>query len=168
MSLRTKARIAAFILLILGLAGIVLAYPSSEDDSFTQEKVEMNKSLDKALDNSEISDTNSQTNAFETRFLDYDDELLQLANEYKIVLFFHADWCPTCLALERDINRNIDSIPQNVLILKAPYGNNGETELAQKYNVKVQHTLIQLDNEAKPKKTWVGSFRLEEVISELV
>jgi thiol-disulfide isomerase/thioredoxin len=167
MTFRNKVRIIAFVILIGGLIGIALTVPNSSNKSNpnTNENLSNQNNDD---DNSSNEIPNEVENKLEKRFLPYDEAYLNLSSDYRIVLFFHADWCPTCLALERDLKRNINSIPDDLLILKASYGNNGETDLAKKYNVKVQHTLIQLDKNAKPIKTWIGSFRLEEVIDELI
>lgn len=171
MTFRNKVRVIAFLILIGGLIGIALTVPNSSNKSnpsINENLSNQNNANDNSLNEIQNESEIKLENKLDKRFVPYDESYLNLASDYRIVLFFHADWCPTCLALERDLNRNIDLIPTDLLILKAPYGNNGETDLAQKYNVKVQHTLIQLDENAQPKKTWVGSFKLEEVIDELI
>ena len=61
----------------------------------------------------------------------------------KVVLFFHAPWCPTCKALDADLVANAAAIPANVAILKTDY--DSETALKQRYGVTYQHILVQLN-----------------------
>lgn len=38
-----------------------------------------------------------------------------------VVLFFHASWCPTCVAANKDIEAHIKDIPKDLTILKVNY-----------------------------------------------
>lgn len=60
------------------------------------------------------------------------------------VLFFHADWCPTCRTIESNINDELASFPAGTQILKVNFDK--ETKLKQDYEVFVQSTLIVLDS----------------------
>ncbi len=99
-------------------------------------------------------------------YQDYEPALLANADMGKVVLFFKAGWCITCAALDRDIVANIDRLPENVTILKVDYDNS--PELRAKYNVKVQHSLVQVDEEGNEIKQWQGSLKLEQFLSEIV
>jgi thiol-disulfide isomerase/thioredoxin len=81
----------------------------------------------------------------ETGYLGYSESLAGSARKsgQKILVVFHADWCPSCKALETDIRANLASIPPDVLILKADF--DAGTELRQKYGVTVQSTAISLN-----------------------
>jgi thioredoxin 1 len=57
-------------------------------------------------------------------------------------LFFHADWCPTCVAAEKDILSK--DIPSDLTILKVNF--DSEIELKKKYEIIAQTTFIQIDN----------------------
>lgn len=58
------------------------------------------------------------------------------------ILFFHASWCPQCRQLEADIKAG--EIPQDVTIFKVDYDTN--QALRQKYDVKLQTTLVKIDD----------------------
>ncbi len=73
----------------------------------------------------------------------YSADKLALAGSGDVLLFFHADWCPTCRAIESEINAGAQ-IPAGVHILKVSYDK--ETALKQKYGVTVQHTFVQVDS----------------------
>lgn len=82
------------------------------------------------------------------------------------VLFFHADWCPTCRGLENNLNANLSDIPANVNILKLDYDT--ETELKKKYGVIRQHTLIVVDADGNEIKKLTGlTNTLDQVVSQL-
>ncbi len=85
-------------------------------------------------------------------FTEYSADKLALADSGDVVLFFHADWCPSCRNLERDITAN--TVPDNVHILKVDYDE--ETALKQKYGVTRQHTLVVVDSAGNKVKTLTG------------
>jgi thiol-disulfide isomerase/thioredoxin len=98
-------------------------------------------------------------------YMDYDASKLAFAEKGKVVLFFKADWCPSCKALDADITKNLSQIPADVLILKVNYDT--ATDLKKKYGVLGQHTLVSVDKDGDAKATWRGSATLPELLSEL-
>jgi pentapeptide MXKDX repeat protein len=98
-------------------------------------------------------------------YADYDASKLAFAEKGKVVLFFKASWCPSCIALDADINKNIASIPSDVLILKVDYDNS--TDLKKKYGVVRQHTLVQVDATGAKKAIWAGSSDLKVLLGEV-
>ncbi len=95
----------------------------------------------------------------------YAPEKLAMAETGDVVLFFHASWCPSCRALNADIEKNLTEIPVDVTILKTDYDR--ETELKKKYGVTTQHTLVQVDKNGTMLKKWSGGAGLESVLSEI-
>jgi hypothetical protein len=84
----------------------------------------------------------------------------------KVVLFFHAGRCPSCVALEKDISTNPSRIPGDTAILKIDY--DSSTELKSKYNVKEQNTIVVINSdgtESKRANGWL--YRIEDVLSYL-
>ena len=72
----------------------------------------------------------------------------------KVVLFFHASWCPFCKAANTAFLGNTADIPSGVTVLKTDYDSNGD--LKQKYGVTTQHTYVQIDGDGKIVTKWVG------------
>ncbi|MCA9386685.1 thioredoxin family protein [Candidatus Dojkabacteria bacterium] len=99
-------------------------------------------------------------------YVDYSEELLTNANSGDVVLFFKADWCPTCSALDKNILENMDSIPSELSILKVDYDNS--EVLQEKYGVTYQHTLVQVDSTGELLNKWTGSFSIDEIVQNLV
>ncbi|OGG59820.1 hypothetical protein A2765_04505 [Candidatus Kaiserbacteria bacterium RIFCSPHIGHO2_01_FULL_56_24] len=95
----------------------------------------------------------------------YSPEKLALANDGKVVIYFHADWCPICRSLESNINANLKTIPAGVHILKADYDT--ETMLKQKYGVTYQHTFAQVDAKGNLIAKWGDANTLAAVLAHV-
>ncbi len=99
--------------------------------------------------------TNEITRVVPANYMTYDASLVKdAALNGKAVLFFHASWCPTCQALDKELISNISQLPNNVTIFKVDY--DSETELKTKYAVTYQHTLVQVDTEGNSITKWNG------------
>ncbi len=71
---------------------------------------------------------------------DYSSERFdELLGSERFILFFHADWCPTCRALEADIKSDLGVLNQHVL-LEANYDK--EVDLKKEYEINSQSTVI--------------------------
>lgn len=86
------------------------------------------------------------------------------ANE-KTVLFFHADWCPSCRSADSDITANQGDIPAGLTVQKVDY--DSETELRQKFGVTTQHTFVEIDGEGELVKKWSGSATLDDILAQV-
>jgi len=96
---------------------------------------------------------------------DYSEDKLALAEEGDVVLFFQASWCPSCRVLDRDIQANLDQLPEDLAILRLDYDT--EIDMRRKYGVTTQHTLVQVDAEGNEIKKWSGGNTLNSIISNL-
>ncbi len=79
------------------------------------------------------------------------------------VIFFHAPWCPSCVAADSAISSG--TVPDDVLILQADYDSN--TDLKKKYGVVTQHTFVQVDENGEKIKSWVGGNSLDDIVSKV-
>jgi thioredoxin 1 len=109
----------------------------------------------------EESTPTSATGSYEA----YSADKIAQAADGTVVLFFHAAWCPSCRALNANIEANRSEIPSGVSILKADYDE--ETELRKKYGVTTQHTLVQVDKDGNLIKKWSGGSTLDSIISQI-
>ncbi len=98
-------------------------------------------------------------------YVAYSAEKIAMAETGDVVLFFHASWCPSCKALNGDIEKNVSAIPAGVTILKTDYDK--EVELKKKYGVTTQHTLVQVDKDGNLIKKWSGGSKLENLLSQI-
>ena len=89
------------------------------------------------------------------RYVEYSELALATARERgRVLLFFKANWCSTCGVLDKEISEQSSEIPEDVTILKVDFDNN--KELVKKYQVIIQHTLVQIDKDGNELVKWVG------------
>ena len=96
---------------------------------------------------------------------DYSADKLALATNGKVVLYFHATWCPICRSLDANISSNLNMIPAGVHILKVDYDT--ATALKQKYSVTYQHTFVQVDARGMMITKWGDSTSLAGIIAKI-
>jgi thiol-disulfide isomerase/thioredoxin len=78
-------------------------------------------------------------------YTEYTEELYDtLLGNRPFVLYYHADWCPTCVALEDYITENMDSFEDGTIFLAVDYDE--ELELRQEYGIVTQYTFVILDD----------------------
>lgn len=82
--------------------------------------------------------------------------------KWDIVLFFHANWCPTCIATDKDIISKW--VPDNLTIFKTDFDT--QTELKKKYEVTTQTTFVQVDNQWNMIKKWVWGW-LADIVEKV-
>lgn len=172
MSKTTPILVVAFlVIIVLVVAGLVLANNANQKQSDTM--VTPSPTVSAPLTSTPSTPTttlpqNTQNNG--GRYIDYDSSLVSFAGEGKVVLFFHAAWCPSCILLNSNLagdNSNA-RIPSDLLIMKVDY--DSSQELKQKYGVTLQHTLVQVDAKGEKIKSWNGLYNqylLEDILSEL-
>lgn len=99
-------------------------------------------------------------------YTEYDPSLLANADMGPVVLFFKAPWCPTCNALDKNISSNADSIPYGTTILQVDY--DSSSALKKQYDVRTQHTMVQVDSSGAELNKWTGSLTLDQVLSQII
>ena len=103
------------------------------------------------------STTNTPTSQSPAQYTDYTTATFNQARQdnKNVVLFFHANWCPTCRALDREITDGLSRLPANTEILKIDYDNAGD--LRREYSIRQQHTLVFLSGDPnQPAETLTG------------
>lgn len=73
-----------------------------------------------------------------------------IKNDWDVVLFFHATWCPSCNAADKELKSS--EIPDGLTVLKTDYDSN--LDLRKKYWVTSQHTFVQVDNSWNKINKW--------------
>jgi thiol-disulfide isomerase/thioredoxin len=74
-------------------------------------------------------------------YVDYSDSAIAAA-EGRVLLFFHAPWCPQCRSIESDIDAA--GVPDGVTIIKVDYDSN--QPLRQQYGVTLQTTFVEVSS----------------------
>ena len=96
-------------------------------------------------------------------YKDYSEEALKNAKQKYIVLFFHADWCPTCKSFEKKVLS--EKIPEDILILKVDFDK--ELELKRKYNIVTQTSFVLVDSNWNLKKRWIWGRGIDSVTKKI-
>jgi len=101
-------------------------------------------------------------------YLVYAGEDLMTKDDGKRVLFFYANWCPTCKPVDAAFSKA--DLPADLTVIRVNY-NDAETDaaekaLAEKYGVTYQHTFVQIDQNGKLIKKWNGG-SVEDVIKNV-
>lgn len=73
-------------------------------------------------------------------YVEYSDDAIAQA-EGRVLLFFHAPWCPQCRSVESDILA--EGVPAGVTIIKVDY--DSRQDLRQRYGVTLQTTFVEVD-----------------------
>ena len=90
--------------------------------------------------------------------------------EKRRVLFFYANWCPTCRPADANFIANVDKIPDDAVVIRVNY-NDDETDaeekaLAEQYGVTYQHTFVQIDKDGNEVAKWNGG-QIEELLENI-
>ena len=92
-----------------------------------------------------------ETKEWEWTYQDYSEAAVK-ASSWTNVLFFHASWCPTCVASDK--NLQAETIPEGLNIFKIDFDDS--TELRQKYGVTTKHTFVSIDENLEKIEMVVG------------
>ncbi|MDA9128937.1 thioredoxin family protein [Candidatus Gracilibacteria bacterium] len=114
-----------------------------------------------AAEDTATTETIEQPTELAGVYADYDSSLVGQTDE--TVLFFHAAWCPSCVAADKEITAG--NIPEGLTVLKTDFDIN--TDLRQKYGVTGQHTFVQVDENGEMIKKWVGGSSIENIVEKV-
>lgn len=162
---KTMKIVLIIIAIILLLGGLFFFLESGDDPLVTNSE---NSRTSAQTSEAEIDQSNEQEfeeadEAATGNYVDYSEGKVAATNGNK-VLFFHASWCPTCKSLDQNIRAGV--VPSGLTIFKVNYDT--ERDLAKKYGVTYQHTLVQVDSDGNLITKWAGSYTIQQIIDELV
>ncbi|MFZ5438003.1 MAG: peroxiredoxin family protein [Patescibacteria group bacterium] len=173
------------LVLILGLALVgVIGYfilQKNETDSKMMENEEVTMMKDEAEtkmeddidamvkeDETMVKDDESAMMEGSGKYVVYGGEDLMTKDDGKRVLFFYANWCPTCQPVDAALIKA--DLPADLTVIKVNYNDtdtdNTEKALANKYGVIYQHTFVQIDANGEVIKKWNGG-SVEELLKNI-
>lgn len=112
-----------------------------------------------------ITDSQGNTFPFESGYTKFDETKITNTKHGKVILFFYASWCSACDSLDKDLQKNVDLIPPDMLIMKVNYDT--EVELKQKYLITIQHALIHVDQSGNQVRGLQGQLQID-TLDELI
>ena len=115
------------------VAVIVFAPPNAPGDAPTA-------SITPTAESTPSLEPTATATATEGAYVEYSDDAIAQA-EGRVLLFFHAPWCPQCRSVESDILAQ--GVPDGVTIIKVDY--DSRQDLRQQYGVTLQTTFVEVD-----------------------
>lgn len=105
-----------------------------------------------------------------SRYPSYSKSVLDQAGSGRRVLYFYANWCPTCKPADANFKANTDKIPDDLTLIRVNYNDSDtdqeEKDLARKYNITYQHTFVQIDAQGNEITKWNGG-QIEELLANI-
>lgn len=86
-------------------------------------------------------------------YVAYTDQDFSQRSDKRRLLFFHAQWCPQCRALDASIASEM-TLPEDVVIYKVDYDD--RQDLRQKYGVTIQTTVVLVDENGDKTDSYVA------------
>lgn len=109
-------------------------------------------------------------NEIKTGYPQFTKSVLDQSMGGRRVLFFYANWCPTCKAANANFEQSLTKIPADVTLIRVNYADSDtdqeEKDLAKEYGITYQHTFVQIDTDGKEMAKWNGG-QIEELLSNI-
>lgn len=103
-------------------------------------------------------------------YVEYSSSVLTNAADNRRVLFFYANWCPTCQPADQSFSADESRLPADVTVIRVNYNDDEtsdeETALANQYGVTYQHTYVQIDEAGNVVTTWNGG-DIDELLTNI-
>lgn len=103
-------------------------------------------------DKTAMADTTAMAHGAYISYADYQAKMTMYQGS-KVVLFFHASWCPDCRATDTALTGA--PVPDGLTVVKVDYDT--ALDLKQKYGITQQHTFVQIDGAGMSVKKWTGT-----------
>lgn len=157
------------IVAILGIAGFFLYQNQNRNPSPNNEAMMADDKMTK--DSGEVMMEGEEETMIEGKYVEYTPENYEMYKDKKRILFFYANWCPTCIPANVNFKANADDLPDDVVMVRVNYDDsqtdNSEVALAEKYGVTYQHTFVQIDENGNEVTKWNGSIRMSSVLENI-
>lgn len=156
---------ALFVLVAGGLGAFVLL----SGDASTK-KTTINDDAVVQEDQSSVVVSDKAMVKKEGRYVPFSPEVLANTSNSRRVLFFYANWCPTCRPANESFSGNEADIPDDVTLIRVNYNDTetdqAEKELSNKYGVTYQHTFVQIDGNGDVVTKWNGG-QIDELLRNI-
>jgi len=104
-----------------------------------------------------VADLGNQTE--DDRYIEYRDQDIS-SIDGKRVLYFYANWCPTCRLADPDLKKRQFEFPDGVVVIRVNYNDSDtsatEKALAKAYGITYQHIFVQIDASGNEIAKWNG------------
>jgi hypothetical protein len=83
----------------------------------------------------------------------------------RIVLFFRASWSPASQKMYTELKNKKESIPKDITVLLVDFSD--ATDLRETFDVKLEHTFVEVDNDGKKLRMWRGGDTIKDLMMKL-
>ena len=139
---------------------------TEEPETMVKEDAVMKKT-DVAMEKTE----DSMTKPAGSRYIQYSKSALEQAVGGRRVLYFYANWCPTCRPADVNLRENAAQIPEDMTVVRVNYNDSDtdreEKALANQYGITYQHTFVQIDSQGQELTKWNGG-QIEELLTKII
>ncbi len=160
--MKNNLLIIGLVVLVLGGGAFVLSQPKSPTPFGVTEPTPTYSGV--------IGKDDDTTIERNSRYIEYSPEAFQAAEGKRRVLFFYANWCPTCRPADAAFEANMSQIPEDVVLFRVNYNDpdtdQAEKDLATKHGVTYQHTYVQVDAGENAVTTWNGG-QINELLENI-
>lgn len=84
--------------------------------------------------------------------------------EGKVVLFFHASWCPDCVKTEANLNADPAAIPAGLTIVQVDFDDS--SDLKKEYGITQQFTFVSISPDGDARQKWTGTYTAKEIAAK--
>lgn len=154
------------LVILLAVVGLVLGGVIIFGGQNNQESVERSALNNDAMEKeSESSEALLSNDIAESNYLNYSQAAYDASSDKTRVLYFYANWCPTCKVANAEFSKTPNGLPEDVVIFRINYNDSDTTdehkELAKKYDITYQHTFVQVDQDGNEITKWNGGGVIE-------
>lgn len=150
------------VLIIGGIAFFIMTSTSTTNTAVEQQTDLSNAAgtIEEGSDQIVDASDNSIDSKNVQKYIAYSSGILDSLKEKRRVLYFYANWCPTCKVANEDFLSNQDKIPQDAVVIRTNYNDANtdqeEKDLAKKYGITYQHTFVYIDGKGNEITKWNG------------
>lgn len=156
------------IIIVIGIITVGLIGFFVMNKNQNMNKTNLSDSTDESMMKNEEGDSTTMTKS--ERYVELSEGVLEKTQNTKRVLFFYANWCPTCRPADESFSANSAQIPDDTTLIRVNYNDtetdSSEKELAKKYNVTYQHTFVQIDETGEEVAKWNGG-QIQEFLTNI-
>lgn len=154
----------AGLIILLGTGYFIINPESNSEIDSSQSEPTVSQDSQMLMDGTD-DDVSQETQIGEElssngRYLVYSEESFEEAKDDRRILYFYANWCPTCIPVNQEFISDADQIPEDVVVFRVNYNDDEteqfEEELAEQYGVTYQHTFVQVDESGERINIWTS------------
>lgn len=153
-----KELIILFVVIVGSILGVVILGSSNDESASTnQDNQPQNITASQENDSGANEEVRvSPTSNEEAKIVAYSEEAVANSDSENKILFFHAAWCSICNQVEKNIEAG--TLSDDTTIFKVDYDSDKGQELARKYKIPVQYSMVVVESDGTEIKQWTNTY----------